>query len=148
MSTKKSASTDNYDPVKFRPHGRVTFIKDGDLLICEATGPFNKELLLAIADTERDMILQMQVYPRWADIVIIKENAMASTEALEEFTGYLTSLGRQNLNATVTAMVIDDTVTGADVMTARLIDAYIDAGVNLTVFKTLNDAKVFVKLHL
>ncbi len=148
MSTKKSASTDDYDPVKFRPHGRVTFIKDGDLLICEATGPFNKELLLAIAATERDMILQMQVHPRWADIVIIKENAMASTEALEEFTGYLISLGRQNLNATVTAMVIDETVTGADVMTSRLIDAYIDAGVNLTVFKTLNDAKVFVKLHL
>jgi hypothetical protein len=33
-------------------------------------------------------------------------------------------------------------------MTSRLIDAYMDAGVNLTVFKTLNDAKVFVKLHL
>jgi hypothetical protein len=148
MTAKKSASTDDFDPVKFRPHGRVTFIKDGDVLICEATGPFNQTLLLAIANAERDMIGQMQVYERWADIVVIKENALASPQALEEFTGYLSSLGRQGLNATVTAMVIDDQVEGADIMTARLIDAYMDAGVNLTVFKTLNDAKVFVKLHL
>ena len=148
MTAKKSVSTDDYDPVKFRPHGRVNFIKDGDLLICEATGPFNRQLLLAIADAERDMIVQMQVYERWADIVVIKENAMASPEALEEFSSYLTALGRQNLNATVTALVLDDTVEGADIMTARLIDAYMDAGINLTVFKTLNDAKVFVKLHL
>jgi len=148
MTAKKSASTDDFDPVKFRPHGRVTFIKDGDVLICEATGPFNQTLLLAIANAERDMIGQMQVYERWADIVVIKENALASPQALEEFTGYLSSLGRQGLNATVTAMVIDDQVEGAQIMTSRLIDAYMDAGVNLTVFKTLNDAKVFVKLHL
>jgi len=148
MTAKKSASTDDLDPAKFRPHGRVNFIKDGDLLICEAMGPFNKELLLAIAEAEREMIQQMQVHERWADIVVIKHNAMASPEALEEFTGYLCSLGRQNLNATVTAMVIDDSVEGAAIMTSRLIDAYMDAGVNLTVFKSLNDAKVFVKLHL
>jgi len=33
-------------------------------------------------------------------------------------------------------------------MGSALIDAYMDAGINLTIFKTLHDAKVFVKLHL
>ena len=146
--TKKSISTDDYDPAKFRPHGRVSFTKDGDVLICEAIGPFNEELMGAIAEAEAGMLAQMQQYERWADIVIIKENATASPEALALFSAYLTSLGKQNLNSTVTALVIDDSVEGAELMTSRLIDAFMDAGVNVTPFKTLHNAKVFVKLHL
>jgi hypothetical protein len=148
MTRKKIKSTDDFDPKKFRPHGRVTFTQDGNLLICEAQGPFNKELLEAIADIELSLVYEMQKCGQWADIIVIKENAMASSECLEAFTEYLSTLGRANLHSLVTAMVIGDDVISADVMTNQFINAYTDAGLNLTVFKTLNDAKVFVKLHL
>jgi hypothetical protein len=148
MTTKKSTSTDDYDPTKFRPHGRVTFSTDHNILMCEAVGPFNKELIEAIANAEKGMVEQMLAFDKWADIVIIKKNAMASPDDLAAFTAYLTMLGRNNLNSFVTAMVIDDDVEGAEVMTHQIIDAYMEAGINLTVFKHLNDAKVFVRLHL
>ena len=148
MTLKKSFSTDDYDPARFRPHGRISFTKDNDILICEATGPFNEELLRAIAAAESGMLPQMQQYQHWADIVVIKKSALASKETLAQFTAYLTSLGRQNLNATVTALVIEADVEGAAVMTSQIVDAYMDAGINLTVFNNLHNAKVFVKLHL
>ncbi len=148
MTSKKIKSTDEVDPQKFRPHGRATFTTDGNLLICEAQGPFNKELIAAIADIELGLVYEMQKCGQWADIIVIKENATASPDCLDAFTEYLTTLGRSNLHSLVTAMVIGDDVFGADVMTSQFIDAYADAGLNLTVFKTLNDAKVFVKLHL
>ncbi len=148
MTAKKLKSTDDFDPQKFRPHGRVTFTKDDNLLICEAHGPFDKELIAAIADIELSLVYEMQKCGQWADIIVIKENATTSSECLAAFTDYLSQLGRANLHSLVTAMVIDDNVIGADVMTPQFIDAYADAGLNLTVFKELNHAKVFVKLHL
>ena len=48
MSQKKAGTTDDFDPLAFRPHGRVTFTIDDNVLICDAVGPFNKELIEAI----------------------------------------------------------------------------------------------------
>jgi hypothetical protein len=146
--SKKTQSTDDVNPGKFRPHGRIHFTKEHNVLICEATGPFNRELIGALAELEHSMIGEMLAYEHWADIVVIKENAMASPEDLIAFTEYLTSMGRNNMNSLVTAMVIGDEVIGADIMTHQIVDAYMDAGINLNIFKRLHDAKVFVRLIL
>jgi len=148
MTPKKIKSTDDLNPQKFRPHGRVTFIKDDNVLICEAHGPFDRELITAIAELELSMVYEMQKCGQWADIIVIKENATTSAECLAAFTDYLSQLGRANMHSLVTAMVIDDNVIGADVMTPQFINTYAEAGLNLNVFKELNHAKVFVKLHL
>ncbi|MET3105365.1 hypothetical protein AAKU58_000174 [Oxalobacteraceae bacterium GrIS 1.18] len=148
MATKKSRSTDDYDPQKFRPFGRVTFTVDDDILLCEAQGPFTRELIAAIADIQLSLIQEMQQFEKWGRIVIIKDSAMASPESLEALTEYLSTLGRANLLSVITTMVIDDTVEGAQLMTSQFMNAFADAALNLTVFKTVNDAKVFVKLHL
>jgi hypothetical protein len=148
MTDKKTVSTDDFDPQRFRPHGRVNFTREGDLVICEAVGPFNKELIEALASTELDLIQDMKKLPHWGDIVVIKNSALASPEALQAFTEYLTELGRNNMNSLVTAMVIDDDVEGGAFMATHLVNAYAEAGINLQIFKKLNEAKIFVKLHL
>ena len=64
------------------------------------------------------------------------------------FTDYLKKLVAHKLTADVSALVMDDQVEGAGVMTPHLMKACADAGIELTVFDTLNEARVWVKLHL
>ena len=148
MTENKTLSTDDYDPKRFRPHGRVNFTREGNLIICEAIGPFNKELIEAVAGIESSLVREMQQLPHWGDIVVIKNSALSSPETLDAFTAYLTELGRNNMNSLVTAMVIGEEVERGCFVANHLINAYAEAGINLQVFKTLHEAKVFVKLHL
>ena len=148
MTTKNHITTDDFDPQTFRPHGRVTFSVDGNVLMCDAVGPFNKELIEAIEGVELKLIDEMKQNEKWGDIVTISGSALGSSETLQAFTDYLKMLVAGNFISNVTAMVIDKNVEGAGVMTPYLIKAYADAGLKLTVFETLNEAKVWVKLHL
>jgi len=148
MATKKITSTDDFDPKKFRPHGRVNFIKDDDIMICEAKGPFDVELIEAVAYARNIAYEEMNDCEKWGTIVVIKESAVASEICIDLLIAYLSNLGKANLRSHVTSMVIADDVEGAEVMSARFISAYADAAQTLTVFNRLNDAKVFVKLHL
>jgi hypothetical protein len=148
MTDKPSISTDEFDPTLFRPHGRVNFTIDGNLLLCEAVGPFNKELVLAIAEVEIGLIQKLAAQGRWADIVIVKENVLSSTDTLEAYTGYLNSLGASAMHSNATAMVIGDDVEGAVFMVPLIIKAYADAGIKLNVFKTIDEAKVWVRKYL
>lgn len=148
MSDKNVFSTDDFDQQRFRPHGRVKFYREGNLAICEAIGPFNTELVEAIGRAEMQLIEQMKQLPKWGDIVIIKDNALASPDAMDELTNYLIQLGRADMHSAVTAMVIGEDVVGGAIMANHLVNVYADAGLPLHVFTTLADAKVYVKLLL
>ena len=148
MSSKKHSTTDDFDPLTYRPHGRVTFSIDDDVLICEAVGPFNKELITAIESVEIELIHELKSHGKWGEIIIIGGSALGSAETLQAFTAYLKSLVQQQFIASVSTLVMDAQVEGAGVMTPHLIKAYQDAGLNLTVFNNVNEARVWVKLHL
>lgn len=148
MTSKKHRSTDDFDPPTYRPHGRVTFTIYDNVLVCEAIGPFNKELITAIESVEIGLLEESKPKEKWGEIIIINGSALGSAETLVAFTNYLKKLVAHKLMADVSALVLDDQVEGAGVMTPHLIKAYADAGIELTVFDTLNEARVWVKLHL
>ena len=148
MTKRNRSTTDDINPRSFRPHGRVTFTVDGDVLICDALGPFNKELIDAIEAIEIKLIEELQINGKWGEIIIISGSALASADALAAFAAYLKTLVSNKLISSVSTLVINDSVEGAAIMTPHLVQAYSDAGSKLTVFETVNEAKVWVKLHL
>jgi len=148
MTSKKSSTTDDFDPLTYRPHGRVSFSIDGNMLLCDAVGPFNKELITAIESVEMDLLLDLKSKGKWGEVIIITGSALGSAETLQAFTDYLKKLVAHQFIADVSALVMDAQVEGASLMTPHLIKAYEDAGIELTVFDTLNEARVWVKLHL
>ena len=148
MALKTHSSTDDFDPLTYRPHGRVTFTVEGDVLICDAVGPFNKELIAAIETVEMGPLLELKSRGKWGEIIIISGSALGSTDTLVAFTAYLKKLVAEQFMADVTALVMDNQVEGGTLMTPHLIKAYKDAGIELTIFDTVNEARVWVKLHL
>jgi len=148
MHAKTTFSTDNFDIAQFRPHGRVDFKIDGNLILCEAFGPFDTELLKAIKGIETGLIRQVMEQGKWGQIVIMRENIFVSNEAVAWFGDYLKWLASRDMNSSSSAMVIEDDVEGVGEMVPLLVEAYKQAGLTMNVFKTLNEAKVWVKLHL
>jgi len=149
MEKNRETSTDEYDPIKFRPHGRVNFKRDEQILVCDAIGPFNMELIDAIAHVEISLLRELINDGRWAGVVIINESALASQETLHSFGEYIRYFVDNNLGPCATALVIDDNkVIGAKLMAPLIQQKYIDAGIKIEVFGNFNDAKTWALTQL
>ncbi len=148
MPSKKSASTDDYDPSLFKQHGRVNYTREKQILICDAEGPFNRELIDAIINVSMDLIEAINADGKWADITIIRKSALASPESFQAFNDFFKLLGNMGIRSSISALVIDESVEGFHIMIPHFVKAYADAGINLGVFKKFSIAKVWVENQL
>ena len=93
MTMESNSSTDEYKLNKFKSHGRAEFERQGQILICRATGPFNKELVHALATVEPK--LQSIISDgSWADITVLKGSALATPDALRGIDNKLRHFSR------------------------------------------------------
>jgi len=148
MPPKKSISTDDYDPNLFKQHGRVTYTREKQILICDAEGPFNKELVDAIVNVSLDLIEAINDDGKWADITIIRKSALASPESFLAFHDFFKLLQNKGIRSSISALVIDEKVEGFHIMIPYFVKAYAEMGINLGVFKKFNIAKVWVESQL
>ncbi|GAA4499769.1 hypothetical protein [Pseudaeromonas paramecii] len=145
MATKNKLTTDSYSPIHFRPHGRVEFsVLRENVLVCEAIGPFNLELINAVVAVEGPLIDALVKQAKWGDIVIFKESAMTSPEVLASFTEYLRSLSASMRMPTATALVISSEVEGSKIMTQHYLKCYEEAGLNAAVFGDFDQALAWI----
>ncbi len=149
MAGDSKVTTDDYSPKHFRPHGRVEFsVLEENILLCEAIGPFNLELISAVVTIESPLIDGLVKHGKWGDIVVFKESAMASAEVVSSFTEYLRSLSTSMRMPTATALVISSETEGSKIMTQYYQKCYADAGLHAIVFEALDEAIVWVKTQI
>lgn len=122
VSTGRSAADDGVDQSLLV--GRVNFVVDGRILYAEATGPFNKELIGAVMDTQRDLFVRMTADGPWGQIVIFKNSLLAGPDATSFFAEHLRAVSEQGISPKVTALVLAPGLEGACVLIPRLADAY------------------------
>jgi len=149
MAMESNSSTDEYKLNKFKSHGRAEFERQGQILICHATGPFNKELVLALATVEPK--LQAIISDgNWADITVLKGSALATPDALSTLSEYLKSLTEQGVISCASALVITEQTEGFRFTIPHIINAFADTGTELKLFKNLEEAKAWTlnKLNL
>lgn len=148
MVARNKITTDDFAPQHFRPHGRVEFSVLENILICEAIGPFNSELVSAVATVQIPLIDDLARQGIWGDIVIFKKNAMASPEAVSSFSEYLHELSSSGRVPTATALVLPAETEGSTIMRARYLKCYEGARVNLATFERYNEALEWVKNNI
>ena len=144
MASKSRYSTTEFSPQQFKPHGRIESTVVGNLFIQEATGPFNKEILLAMESVHtRPRELLASVGP-WAAMFVFNQSALASPEMLDGLKKYLaTQVTRENASV-ATALVLPPQVEGALLMGPLYLRAWRGAGIHSEIFGAREDAEHWI----
>lgn len=141
-------STDEIPRHRFRAHGRVDFRVDGRLLLTEAIGPFNAELVQAVQNLVREVFGEMAAGPPWGQLVRFHESALASPETLEQFTLMLCALRAQGLTPHATAYVLPPDVEGATLMARPFQQCFEQAGLRFAHFAADGEARAWLQAQL
>lgn len=141
-------STDQFQPRYFRPHGRVESRVYGNLVIHEAIGPFNLEIIEAIGTVLRELLLSMKQQGRWGQVIVFKKSALTSPDTLAALKAYTTQRRNEDLAPTATAYVLDPSVEGANLMTAPFRHVYSESTEQFDIFSAEADAIAWVKAQL
>lgn len=134
------ASTDDFDPGKFRPHGRVQYEEQGRVLWSNATGPFNAELIDALTDLVKSTFPGMAAKGPWVNICLFRTSAMCSPEVLTIFTAMMKQIVALNLAPTGAAFILTPDVEGASVMGPLYEKCFQDAGIRYASFSSIEQA--------
>jgi hypothetical protein len=141
-------STTAFSPQTFRPHGIIESKVVGKLFIQEASGPFNKEILLAMDAVHVKARLLLAAGGPWAALFIFKNSALASPEMLSGLRKYL-ALQVTHKNASIaTGLVLPKDVEGASLLTPHYLRAWRDAGIHCEAFEDLDLARAWVTQQL
>ncbi|WP_372863358.1 hypothetical protein [Spongiibacter sp.] len=142
-------STDDADIGKFRPHGRISFSFEGNLVVYQAEGPFNVELLEAFAQVEPEIIqrFQQRVGP-WVEVIIFEKSSLAPDECIGVFGDYLKEMKANGLAPRASAMVIGKGVESSAYMNSCYEKCYREAGFEHRLFSNRDDALSWVKTFL
>ena len=133
---------------KFRPHGYIEAIADGNLLRHQAWGPFNDELVVAYAALEERLLPQMLTFARWGDLVLFHDSAMAPRSTFDAFATHMLQRARLGQAAHVTALVMPPEVEGGEIMTGLFVNLYRDAGLLLQSFEEMAVAERWIRVEL
>lgn len=138
-------TTDDFDPGRFRPHGRVDYEQRGKVLWCTATGPFNAELVGALKGLATTVFPAMAAQGPWASICTFRQSALCSPEVLVEFTGLVRQLAAMDIAPAATAWILKPDIEGAELMRPLYEKCFRDAEVCFSAFSTTEPAVQWVE---
>jgi hypothetical protein len=105
-------NTDEFQQGQFPPHGRVEMHLSGKTILLRACGPFNIELVSALASLEADFLSRHAAQGPFAEIVIFSGSVLASPEVLAAHAQLLVMLKQAGLAHIATAYVIPKDLEG------------------------------------
>lgn len=132
----------------FKPHGRIELWAEGNVVYLEAAGPFNKEAVMAVGVTWRELFARIPSTEVFADIVTVDVSMMAGPEVLEAFGAFLQDNSAANVAPRAVAWVVPPTVEGSFFMIPAFEQVYQSAGRNIRFFDNLPEAQDWVRTQL
>lgn len=134
----KKTSTESFPDGKFQAHGRVSLeIIDKNLIVYHSKGPFNIELLTALAQVEEELLKTIKNNAgSWCEIVVFEESCMALDDVMLGFGDYLKELQTKRLTPLATAYVISKEIEGGSIMKDKYKKCHLDAGIEFSLFET------------
>jgi hypothetical protein len=139
--TNNFYSTDGINPGKFRPHGRVEYEEQGNILWTRAWGPFNVELVEALNSLVRDIFPGMASKGAWVNICTFEHSALASFEVLENFSELVKQLVQLKIAPAAVAFVLPRDIEGAFLMAPLYAKCIIEGGVPFESFSNSEPAE-------
>lgn len=134
MGKSQRTRAHHYAKGAFQPHGAMELRLSGQLNILEATGPFNKELVIAADAAQESLYEALMQKGRWGTVLIFRKNALISLEALAEITSILQRRTAQGYVPVAIALVFGPDVEGGTLMQSHYLNAYRKAGIEGRIF--------------
>ncbi|HYD79675.1 MAG TPA: hypothetical protein VEC06_07695 [Paucimonas sp.] len=107
----------------FRPHGEFHIYIDGQILVTEVTGPWNKELVDRWARECYPPAKQLGALQPYAGIVIVRGSMICPPDAMEALARVV-RYSKEKLNCLAHIVVADRTVEGRDLIEAAYARIY------------------------
>lgn len=148
MTEPPRHSTDQFSDSDFRPHGLVEVWLEGNVLRYDAVGPFNRELVRAIAQAQHDIMVAARAAGPFVEVVTIRASALVTPDGLAELALILNDVNQQGLAPLAVAYVMAADVEGASIMAPVFRRRYEDQGRVFQVFKELEDAQAWAQTLL
>ena len=141
--------TDSTNTQQFIPHGNVLLVVEDCIAQYHATGPFNEQLVEAIAQIETSALQNLRNGDnKWAELVVFNKSCLAVPAFLTKLQGYMKEVKDSNEAPSVAAFVIADDVEGAGMMNSLYQKCYQEAGIELSIFQCKDDALSWLKAQL
>lgn len=144
MPKSERLSTKDLPSGVFAPHGVMDIQVAGQLNIMEAKGPFNTELVLAGDAAQEKLDAVLNARGRWGTVLVLKENALASPQAIAEIANILRRRVLKGIRPVAFALVVGPDVEGGALMQSHYLAAYASAGIPGQAFADLEPAKAWV----
>ena len=112
----QSHSTDDFNQLPFRAHGRLELQRVGNTIVYHAQGPFNLEAIVALSKARLAGLADWGPEARNAVIVEFETSMLMSTEALQAYSLGLRSHFKQGDPPLAVAWVVPPEVEGRHIM--------------------------------
>lgn len=143
-----SDSTDGYAQSRFTVHGRVRIEVQWPWLLNVAEGPFNRELVLALAPLLAIHFPALQAQGPWVLLAVIRDSTLATDEALATFASLLQRIVADGVAPRAAAHVTAMDVEGVGLMDAALERCFAAAGIPFANFREEAPARAWLQRHL
>jgi len=122
--------------VNFIEHGIFEVKIEDELLLVDATGPFNKELLIQYENALESCIQNLET-SKWNQVITLHQLSLFTPEAEQVLTSTL--INRSSRGLIACAIVLND-VEGESLIKAQMGRCYDRAGVKYNFITSIHDA--------
>lgn len=148
MDPSAKRNTDEFAVGPFRPHGRVDVWAEGNVMWLEATGPLNKESVIALGSLWRSLFAEFHQVGPYASITVIHRSLINSQEVLDALEDFLAANTQAGNVASAAAFVVAPDVEGRAFMLPKYAEIYTAAGRPFAAFTTEAEAEAWVRAKL
>jgi hypothetical protein len=128
----------------FRPHGHIDVWLEDDMVYYEATGPFNVELINALAATQKNFFETLTPPQAWASIGVLLGSVMMGLDALARYKEVLAAPKPAAYIPRATAFVIGPDVEGGFIIAPHFRRIFCELQRPMQIFPTASEAVEWV----
>jgi hypothetical protein len=123
--------------MNFKEHGLFEVKIEGKILLVDATGPFNEELIIKYKKALESCIQNLEI-SKWNQIITLHEFSLFTPEAEQSLTQTL--INRRTRGLIASAVVFVD-IEGESLIKVQMSNCYNKAGVKHQFMSSVDDAK-------
>ena len=127
-----------------RVHGTLNYMLEGNILLIEGCGPWNKEALLLFSDNA-ELLKKKQTLDKWAVLINVIGDPIYTPEAVQALLSYLKS--EKEYGRVATAFVLTDS-TSPELGEWHIREIYKKADEPCQFFNNIENAKIWLNNQL
>lgn len=136
--------TGQFRTTSFSPHGEIALWYEDRILHYDAMGPFNTELVDALALAQKEFLQHINPQGPWGSIAVFKNSAIMGPDTLARYEGMMSAPKPPGKTPVATAFVMGPDVDGHRLMRPLFERIYRHIGRPFIAVETLDEGRRWV----